>query len=42
MIQALADPADEERDSYLAWLGGPFDPGHFDLGEANAALQRVR
>ncbi len=42
MLRALDDPADEERESYLAWLGGPFDPAHFDLAEANAALQRVR
>jgi hypothetical protein len=42
MLQALEDPADEEHESYLGWLGGSFDPAHFDLGEANAALQRVR
>jgi len=42
MLQALDDPADEEHDSYLAWLGEPFDSAHFDLAEANAALQRVR
>jgi len=42
MLQSLDDPADEERESYLAWLGSPFDPAHFNLAEANAALQRVR
>ena len=42
MLQALNDPAAEEHESYLAWLGGPFDPAHFDLAEANAALQGVR
>jgi hypothetical protein len=42
MLRSLADPADEEHDSYLAWLGDLFDPAHFDLAEANAALQRVR
>ncbi len=42
MLAALADPADEEHDSYLQWLGGPFDPAAFSLAETNAALQRLR
>jgi hypothetical protein len=42
MIQALDDPNDEEHESYLRWVGGPFDPTYFEVAEANAALQRVR
>ena len=42
MLESLADASDEEHDSYLTWLGGPFDPAAFSLAEANAALQRVR
>ena len=42
MLESLADPSDDEHDSYLAWLGGTFDPAAFSLAEANAALQRVR
>ena len=42
MLQALADPDDEEHESYLERVGGPFDPARFSLAEANAALQRVR
>jgi hypothetical protein len=42
MLQALGDPDDDEHDSYLAWVGGPFDPAYFELAEANAALQRLR
>ncbi len=42
MLEALADPAHEEHDSYLVWVGGPFDPTAFELAEANIALQRVR
>jgi hypothetical protein len=42
MLESLADPSDEEHDSYLAWLGGPFDARPSLLAEANAALQRVR
>jgi hypothetical protein len=41
-LAALADPLDEEHDSYLVWVGYKFDPEAFDLGAANAALQRVR
>jgi Plasmid pRiA4b ORF-3-like protein len=42
MLASLADPADDEHDSYLQWLGGPFDPTVFSLAEVNAALQRLR
>lgn len=42
MLASLAEPTDEEHDSYLAWVGGPFDPAAFELAQANAALQRVR
>jgi len=42
MLEALADPDNEEHDSYAEWVGGPFNPAQFSLAEANAALQRVR
>jgi hypothetical protein len=42
MLQAITDPAHEEHDSYLRWVGGSFDPAAFELSEANSALQRVR
>jgi hypothetical protein len=42
MLESLADPSDDEHDSYLTWLGGPFDASAFSPAEANAALQRVR
>lgn len=41
-LEALADPLDEEHDSYLVWVGHKFEPEAFDLGATNAALQRVR
>ncbi len=41
-LEALADPLDDEHDSYLVWVGCKFDFEAFDLGVANAALQRVR
>ena len=30
MLKALADPSDEEHDSYVEWTGGGYDPGKFD------------
>ncbi|HUS60668.1 MAG TPA: plasmid pRiA4b ORF-3 family protein [Acidimicrobiales bacterium] len=42
MLDALADPAHEEHDSYLKWADGPFDSTAFELAEANVALQRLR
>ena len=41
-LEALADPADEEHESVLDWVGGSFDPTQFDVALANARLQRVR
>jgi hypothetical protein len=40
--EAVADPNHEEHDSMLTWVGGSFDPTEFDLGMANARLQKVR
>ena len=41
-LRALADPTHAMHDTYLEWIGGPFDPAAFDLGEVNAVLQKVR
>ncbi len=41
-LEAIADPNHEEHESYLEWVGGPFDPAGFDLASVNAALQKVR
>lgn len=42
LLAALDDPANDEHDSMLEWMGGPFDASGFSLADANAALQRVR
>jgi len=43
MLEALADPASDEHEDYLRWMGGvSFDRAAFDLLTANAALQKVR
>ena len=41
-LEALADPRDEEHDSYVQWSGGDYDFERVDLAEINARLQRVR
>lgn len=33
MLKSLAGPEDEERESYLKWLGRNFNPDFFDLHE---------
>ena len=33
MLKSLADPEDEERESYLKWLGREYNPEFFDLHE---------
>jgi hypothetical protein len=35
----LADPADEEHEEMLEWVGGSYAPGAFDLEALNAALE---
>jgi hypothetical protein len=38
-LAALADPAHEEHDEYLEWIGGSFDPTRFELDAVNAELR---
>jgi hypothetical protein len=37
----LAWPPGTERDKLLAWAGGDYDPGRFDLSAANTAVAAV-
>ena len=41
-LEAIGDPAHEEHEDYVEWIGGPFDPSEFDLAGANALCQKVR
>ena len=41
LLEVLADPEHEDHDHYLSWVGGAFDAAEFDLGLANAQLQRM-
>ncbi len=37
--EVLKEPAHEEHESTLRWLGGPFDPEAFDLKKINRMLR---
>jgi pRiA4b ORF-3-like protein len=41
-LEAIADRSHDEHESYLEWVGWPFDPSQFNLADANALLQKVR
>lgn len=41
-LAAISDPTDDEHDHFLEWAGGSFDPGHFDMVEANGRLRDLR
>jgi hypothetical protein len=41
-LEAIVDPAHDDHQSFLDWVGGPFDPAEFNVAEANALLQKVR
>jgi hypothetical protein len=41
-LKVLADPSDPEHQEALDWLGGEFDPAHFDLGEVRFDNPRER
>lgn len=42
LLKVLADPTNPEYRDLIDWVGGPFDPTHFDVAEVNVALQRLR
>ena len=39
MLEILKQPDHEEYESYIVWLGGKFDPEHFDKDEVNKILK---
>jgi hypothetical protein len=41
VIDALADPADEEHDAMVAWLGDSFDPRTLDIPAVNHRLEAL-
>jgi hypothetical protein len=39
-IEAMADPKHARHPELREWIGGDFDPSHFDIDETNRALAR--
>jgi pRiA4b ORF-3-like protein len=39
LLKALKNPKHKEHRQMLDWLGGQFDPAHFDLQKINAELR---
>ena len=42
LLEAMADPNQEEYDDCYEWLDGTFDPEAFDLDEVNKDLQSIK
>ena len=42
LLKVVKNPKHKEHRATLDWLGGPFDPGHFDLQKINAELRCLR
>jgi hypothetical protein len=40
LLDILADPKHDEYEDRLEWMGGEFDPEHFDIDEVNRALSK--
>lgn len=41
LLEALADPAHEEHEELLEWVGEDFDPEDFEIAAVNARLGRL-
>lgn len=41
-LVAIRDPAHEEHENMLEWIGRPFDPEAFDLPKVNKALKKLK
>lgn len=41
-LEAIMDPANEEHEEMLTWIGGSFDPETFDLDAVNRSLRNLR
>jgi hypothetical protein len=40
LLEAIADPENEDRDGLLEWAGGAFDPEAFDPVKATKEMRR--
>ena len=41
-LRAISNPKHEEQGEYLQWVGGHFDPQHFDLHAVNERLRHFK
>jgi len=41
MLEAIADPEDENHEEMIDWIGGSFDPEAFDLEQVNKILKSI-
>jgi hypothetical protein len=41
-IAAIKDPAHEDHNSMLQWVGGPFDPVAFNIADLNECLAATK
>jgi hypothetical protein len=39
-LEVLADPADEQHQQFVGWIGGTFDPEYFNLEKATKRMRR--
>jgi len=42
MIEALKNARHKQHKEFIEWVGGKFDPEHFDLEKVNASLAELR
>lgn len=42
LLEIIRAPHDERHEEMMEWLGGSFDPEHFDLEAINRDLRRIR
>ena len=42
LLEAVSNPKHKDRQQLLDWLGGPFDPKHFDIQGVNARLKGLK
>ncbi|MBI1390401.1 MAG: plasmid pRiA4b ORF-3 family protein [bacterium] len=42
LLDIIGDDSHPEHASILEWLGGPFDPDHFDLAAVNRKLAKIK
>jgi hypothetical protein len=40
-LEAIKDPEHESHEDMLEWIGGEFEPEHFDIDEVNRSLKKV-